>query len=132
MFFFNYNFLCYYPFIFVFFTDYFSLCLLLKLITAYIRTAVLIIFCLLLKSTFFISLEANLNLQYLCKSQVKQTVEKYFEKQSLITSLTLPPCLAIKFERLSKIAKHPHVKSLSESEGTVRPRSMYCNATHKQ
>ena len=76
---------------------------------------------LLLKKTLIIILEANLNPHSLCKSQVKQTVGKYFDKTKLDTSLTLAPCLVIKFERLSKIAKHPHVKSLSESEGTVRP-----------
>ena len=65
-------------------------------------------------------LEAKLKPHSLCKSQVKQIVVKYFGKTKLDMSLTLAPCLVIKFERLSKTAKHPHVKSLSESDGTVR------------
>ena len=66
-------------------------------------------------------LEAQLRPNSLCKSQVKQIVGKYFDKTKLDTFLTLAPCLVIKFERLSKIAKDPHVKFLSESDGTVRP-----------
>ena len=81
----------------------------------------LIRFCLLLKKTLIMILEAKLKPHSLCESQVKQIVGKYFNKTKLDTSLTLAPCLVIKFERLSKTAKYPHVKSLSESDGTVRP-----------
>ena len=66
-------------------------------------------------------LEAKLKPHFLCKSQVKQIVGKCFDETKLDTYLTLAPCLVIKFERLSKTAKHPDVKSLSESDGTVRP-----------
>ena len=66
-------------------------------------------------------LEAKLKPHSLCKSQVKQIFGKYFDKTKLDMSLTLAPCLVIKFERISKTAKHPHVKSLNENDGTVRP-----------
>ena len=65
--------------------------------------------------------EAKLKPHSLCKSQVKQIVGKYFDKTKLDMSLILAPCLVIKFERLSKTAKQPQMKSLSESDGTVRP-----------
>ena len=66
-------------------------------------------------------LEVKLKPHSLCKSQVNQIFGKYFNKTKLDTSLTLASSLVIKFERLSMIAKPPHVKSLSESDGTVRP-----------
>ena len=85
----------------VFLTSFFSLST-FKTFNSIFRTVALIRFCLLLKNTLIMILEATLKPHSWCKSQVKQIVGNYFDKTKFDTSLTLAPCLVIKFESLYK------------------------------